>query len=291
MSDVFREVARLRDAGERGVLVVVVESVGSTPAKAGARMIVRSDGTTFGTVGGGALEHHAIGLAPQVLADGVPRLLPLHLANDLAMSCGGQTTLFVEPFGAGSRLYLFGAGHIAVQVCEMAARCGFTVVVCDEREELCNPTRFPRAARLYGSTEAAGLEELGIRDHLDQAYVVVVTHTHERDFRLVRAIAPMGPVYMGMIGSKRKRRTLDKYLADAGLDPSLGEAVRCPAGLGLGGDSPAEIALDITAELVSVRSARSAALSALSAPAAPSAPSAPAAKPVVPTDSDPAKNG
>lgn len=256
MRDVFREVSRLRDAGERGVLVVVVESIGSTPAKAGARMIVRPDGTTFGTVGGGALEHHATGLAPEVLTEGTSRLVPLHLANDLGMSCGGRTTLFLEPFGAESRLYVFGAGHIAVQLCDMAGRCGFSVVVCDGREELCTRARFPRASRLFGSTETRRLGELGIRDH-DEAYVVVVTHSHELDFGLVRAIAPMRPAYLGMIGSKRKRRSLDSFLAEAGLDAELRQAVRCPAGVDLGGDSPAEIALSLTAELVSVRSARS----------------------------------
>lgn len=259
MSDVFRELTRLRDAGERGVLVVVVESVGSTPAKAGARMIVRPDGTSFGTVGGGALEHHATRLAPEVLAAGTSRLVPLHLANDLGMTCGGRTTLFLEPFGAESRLYLFGAGHIALQLCEMAGRCGFSVVVCDDREELCTRERFPLAAQLFGSAETRRLGELGIRDHLDQAYVVAVTHSHEADFGLVRAIAPMRPAYLGMIGSKRKRRSLDTYLAEAGFSAELRDTVRCPAGLPLGGASPAEIALSITAELVSVRAARSAA--------------------------------
>lgn len=257
MSDVFGELSRLRSAGERGVLVVVVESVGSSPAKAGARMVVRLDGTTFGTVGGGALEHYATGLAPEVLAAGSARLMPLHLANDLGMSCGGRATLFFEPFGTDSRLYVFGAGHIAVQLCEMAGRCGFNVVVCDDREELCTPARFPRAARLFASAETRRLGELRIRDHVSQAYVVVVTHSHDLDFGLVRAIAPMWPAYLGMIGSKRKRRTLDSYLAEAGFAQELRQAVRCPAGMDLGGDSPAEIALSITAELVSVRSALS----------------------------------
>jgi len=255
MSDVFRELTRLRDAGERGVLVVVVESVGSTPAKAGARMIVRPDGTVFGTVGGGALEHHATGLAPEVLAAATSRLVPLHLANDLGMSCGGRTTLYLEPFGAESRLYVFGAGHIAVQLCEMAGRCGFTVVVCDDREALCTPARFPRAARLFASAETRRLGELGLRDHLEQAFVVVATHSHELDFGIVRAIAPMGPAYLGMIGSKRKRGALDRYLAEAGFSSELRQTVRCPAGMELGGDSPAEIALSITAELVAVRTA------------------------------------
>ncbi len=259
MSDVLNELNRLREAGEQGVLVVVVESLGSTPAKAGARMIVRPDGSIIGTVGGGSLEHHAVKLAPEVMAAGAARLVPLHLANDLGMSCGGRTTLFLEPFGAESRLYLFGAGHIAVQICEMAGRCGFSVVVCDDRDELRTRARFPRAAQLFGSAQTRSLGELGLTEHLSHAYVLVVTHSHEIDFGLVRAIAPMEPVYLGMIGSRRKRGALDKYLAEAGFTEALRSTVRCPAGLELGGASPAEIALSITAELVSVRSARMAA--------------------------------
>jgi len=260
MSDVFGEVSRLRYAGERGVLVVVVESSGSTPAKAGARMIVRPDGTIFGTVGGGAMEHYAIGLAPEVLAAGSARLLPLHLADDLGMTCGGRATLFFEPFGAESRLYVFGAGHIAEQLCEMAGRCGFIVIVSDDRDELRTPARFPRAARLFDSVATDRLPDLGIRDCADQAYVVAVTHTHERDFEIVRAIAPLRPVYLGMIGSTRKRRGLDRFLTEAGVSQELQQTVRSPAGLKLGGGSPAEIGLSITAELVSVRSARTAAM-------------------------------
>jgi xanthine dehydrogenase accessory factor len=256
MSDIFREISRLRDAGELGVLVVVVESVGSSPAKAGARMIVRPDGSILGTVGGGALEHHAIGLAADVLAAGASRLVPLHLADDLGMSCGGRATIYLEPLGSESRLYVFGAGHIAVQLCEMASRCGFAVVVCDDRAELCSRERFPRAVQLFGSAQADGLDALGIRDHLARAYVVVVTHSHELDFGLVRAIAPLRPVYLGMIGSKRKRRALETHLVEAGLPGELRDFVRCPAGMPLGGDSPAEIALSITAELVAVRAAR-----------------------------------
>lgn len=256
MSDVFRELARLHDAGEPGVLVVVVEAVGSTPAKAGARMIVRNDGSLFGTVGGGALEHHATGLVPEVLAAGTSRLVPLHLANDLGMSCGGRTTLYLEPFGAESRLYIFGAGHIAMQLCDMAGRCGFTVVVCDGREDLCTRARFPRASQLFDSAQPDRLGELGIGEHLNRAYVVAATHSHELDFRVVRAIAPMEPVYLGMIGSNRKRSALDGYLTEAGLSTELRRAVRCPAGMALGGDSPAEIALSITAELVAARTAR-----------------------------------
>ncbi len=260
MTEVLDELRRLREAGELGVLVVVVEALGSTPAKAGARMIVRPDGSTVGTVGGGALEHHAIALAPEVLAGGSARLVPLHLARDLGMSCGGRTTLFFEPLGADSRLFLFGAGHISMQLCDMAGRCGFSVVVCDDRDELRTPARFPRATQLFASARASSLDALGIREHLDHAYVVVVTHSHELDFALVRELAPMGPVYLGMIGSRRKRKKLDSFLDEAGIDAEARDRIRCPAGLDLGGSTPAEIALSITAELVSVRAGRAAAL-------------------------------
>jgi len=256
MSDVFEKLVEIQRSGQRAVLATVVEAVGSTPREAGARMIVLPDGTTHGTVGGGALEHHVNGLAAEVLRTGKSQLVPLHLANDLGMSCGGRATVFLEPIGATDRLYLFGAGHIAAHICEMAARCGFSVIVCDERAELLTSDRFPRAARLFPSAEAGRLGELELRDHAEAACVVVVTHTHELDFGLVRAIAPMRPAYLGMIGSRRKRSTLDASLAEAGFPKDVIDAIYCPAGLEIGGSTPAEIAMSIVAQLVALRADR-----------------------------------
>ncbi|MFH2010609.1 MAG: XdhC/CoxI family protein [bacterium] len=258
-SDVFEKLVEIQRSGQRAVLATVVEAVGSTPREAGARMLVLPDGTTHGTVGGGALEHHVNGLAAEVLRMGEPRLVPLHLANDLGMSCGGRVTVFLEPIGAEDRLYLFGAGHIATHICEMAGRCGFSVIVCDDRAELLTSDRFPQAARLFPAAEPQRLEELELRAHAANAYVMVVTHTHELDFGLVRAVAPLRPAYLGMIGSRRKRSALDAYLGEAGFPEDVVRAIRCPAGLELGGSTPAEIAMSIVAQLVALRAERRAA--------------------------------
>jgi xanthine dehydrogenase accessory factor len=255
MDDVFEQVAAMRRAGQRGVLATIVEVRGSAPREVGARMLVHPDGRIHGTVGGGALEHRVRALAPEVLAEGRARLERFDLGQDLGMGCGGFTTVFLEPLGVAHRLLLFGAGHIAEHLCDMAARCAFQVVVCDERDELRTPERFPRATVLSTAGTAERLGELDEAHLADPAhtYVVVVTHSHSLDFALVAGLLPHRPGYLAMIGSRSKRNKLDAHLREAGATDEERAQVRSPAGIPLGGRAPAEIAVSILAELVQVR--------------------------------------
>lgn len=256
MQSLFEQILELLRSGERGVLATVVDSRGSVPQVAGARMIVLTDGRILGTVGGGALEHQVRALAPEVLAARVPRLVSFELGGDLSMACGGSAAVFLEPLGRSDRLYLFGAGHIAEHLCELAARCGFLVTVCDGRDELRRPERFPRAFALSPACAPERLGELDLAAQAADAFVMVVTHSHVLDFALVQALLPLGLPYLGMIGSRAKAAKLQQTLKDAGVPEALRSRVRSPSGLPLGGRSPAEIAVSIAAELVQVRTAR-----------------------------------
>jgi xanthine dehydrogenase accessory factor len=258
MTDVLDVVRQMQLAGERGLLATVVEVVGSTPSRVGGRMVVRPGGRIEGTVGGGALEHRVMALAEEVVAGRTPRLVRFDLEQDLGMGCGGHVTVFLEPIGLADRLYIFGAGHIGEHLCELGARCGFWVTVCDERDELRTPERFPRAARLSDAAAPDQLERLGLTGHAEDAYVVVVTHSHTSDFSLVAAILPLAPTYLGMVGSRRKRTRLEAQLREAGADEAAIHQIRCPAGIALGGPTPAEIAVSIVAELVAHRAQRTA---------------------------------
>ena len=258
MNDVFEQVAELTRTGGRGVLATVVEVRGSVPGAVGARMLVHPDGSIHGTVGGGALEHAVRERAPEILARGQARLERFDLGADLDMGCGGFVTVFMEPIGTVDRLFLFGAGHIAEHLCDMAARCGFLVVVCDERDELRTAERFPRATHLSPAGIAerlSELEEVGLGD-AERVYAMVVTHSHALDFALVAGLLPRNLAYLGCIGSRSKRAKLDAHLEAAGFTEEDRGRIRSPAGIKLGGRSPAEIAVSIVAELVQKRAAR-----------------------------------
>lgn len=256
MLTLMEQITELLRRGECGVVATVVETRGSVPQVAGARMLMFPDGRILGTVGGGALEHQVRALGPQVLAEGTARLLTFDLGGDLGMACGGGATVFLEALGREDRLYLFGAGHIAEQICEMASRCGFAVTVCDARDELRTRERFPAARALSPVCAPERLGELPLASHAEDAYVMVVTHGHALDFALVRALLVLDLAYLGMIGSKAKAAKLRQELKAEGVPQELTGRVQSPAGLPIGGRSPAEIALSIVAELVQRRSQR-----------------------------------
>jgi xanthine dehydrogenase accessory factor len=246
METLRRTLALLGD-GEDLVLVTVVAAAGSVPPRVGFRMAVTA-AATEGTVGGGALENEAIRLARALLAgDGGARLERLDLAA-LGMACGGEVTLFLEPFRAAPRLWIFGGGHIGKALVPIAAAAGFGVTVVDNRPEFADPARFPGAARTICMPydDAAALVPAG-------AFAVIVTHGHMHDGALLDALVRRRPrlPYVGMIGSARKIAVMLDGIRAAGVDP--GPDVYAPIGLDLGGDSPGEIAVAVAAQILGVR--------------------------------------
>jgi xanthine dehydrogenase accessory factor len=254
MSTIMREVwLKLVECLERGIpcaLATVVRTAGSVPREPGAKMLVLGDGSTVGTVGGGALEHAVIEAAREVLLAGAPRLLSYQLKPDLGMACGGSAEVFVEPLQRVDNLYLFGAGHIGKALCPIAAVLGFRVTVIDERRELANAERMPQAAAFVHGFDASVWQ--GVL--LDGGYCVVVSPSHAIDTGLVTVLLGRpGLRYVGMIGSKSKRRSVEQALAAAGLPSDALTRLHTPVGISIGAETPEEIAVSIAAELVRVR--------------------------------------
>lgn len=250
-NDVHQAVAALVASGGRGALATVIAASGSTPQQPGARLLLREDGSRVGTVGGGAFEHAVIGHLETALADGRPRVVALDLARDLGMCCGGRMEVFVERIEGRARLILFGAGHVAKAVADLAPGLGFSVTVVDEREELNDEERFPGAERILAEPRDAR-ERLGVTA---DDWLLVLTHDHRLDEEALDTYARGPHAYLGMIGSRRKvLRILQRIEARAGLPPL--DRVYAPVGLDLGAVTPEEIAVSIAAELIAVRRGR-----------------------------------
>ena len=249
--NVFAAAAEAVRTGRRAALATVVGVRGSAPRHAGARMLVYADGTSVGTIGGGALEHHVRHRAMAVAEAGLPERLEAHTVRDLGMCCGGQVEVYVEPLQVRSPMVMFGAGHVAHALAPMLDALDFDVTVVDDRTELNNEERFPVAARHTGDPRA--FAELLADDPL--GYRLVVTHDHSLDQDLVETLLLRDSAWLGMIGSRGKvARFLVRFRA-AGMDPHRFERLRAPVGLDLGAETPAEIAVSIAAELVQVRRA------------------------------------
>lgn len=263
MREVTEATLRLLDEGGRGALATVIRSSGSTPQEPGARMLLLPDGTSVGTIGGGAIEHHVLEELRACLADGRPRVVQKDLVRDLAMCCGGRMEVFVEPIEGRPRLVVFGAGHVGKATAALAQTLGFRVLVVDDREELNSEARFSGCQRvLLEPSEAATAVAPTDRD-----WLLVVTHDHRLDEEAVDVFARLPHRYLGLIGSRRKiYRILSRIAARRGL-PDLSRTY-APVGLDLGAVSPEEIAVSIAAELVALRHGHAAAhLRALDDPA------------------------
>ena len=163
----------------------------------------------------------------------------------------GDLTFLSEPVLPGERLILLGGGHVGFQVAEMAARCGFRVFVCDDREEFANRERFPDAELVLCGSYEDCLRKLDVTAY---DYVVIVTRGHVHDGDCLRALfSGTEPAYTGMIGSRRKVSRLFEQLEKEGFDKERMDRVCTPIGLNIGAVTPEEIAVSILAELIAWR--------------------------------------
>jgi xanthine dehydrogenase accessory factor len=246
---ILERIATLRREQRDAVLVTVTAARGSTPRKAGARMLVFADGSAEGTIGGGKVEHQVRGLCAEVLASREARAVSYDLGDDLGMSCGGSMSFFLEPILTDPPLIIFGCGHVGTALCRLAKTLGFSIVAVDDLVQNANPTRLPEATRIVNTYDPAGLADLPFGP---ETFVVIVTREHRYDQQLLELCLAHETRYVGVIGSRRKAETQRQRLMEKGLADAIAR-VHCPIGLDIGAETPEEIAVSIAAELIAVR--------------------------------------
>src|SRR5438270_13120572 len=124
MTDVYEEIVKLRREGRKAALATIVSVRGSIPSFATAKMLVRDDGSISGTIGGGCVEAEVWQAAREVIEQERPGSLTFNLnpnpKYDTGLVCGGTLEVFVEPVLPPGLLYIFGAGHVARSLYEVA---------------------------------------------------------------------------------------------------------------------------------------------------------------------------
>jgi xanthine dehydrogenase accessory factor len=228
-------------------LVGVLGAAGSTPRDAGTKMLVLADGSQHGTIGGGALELHAIAEARLALAEGRPRRLRLPLAGE-GQCCGGLVELLIEPFGLAPVLHVFGAGHVGRALCEVLAGTGFAIEVVDPRREGLAAEPLPAGVRRH---LASGLDYLASRTLAGpRDYALVMTPDHAEDLEILHRLLGQRPGWIGLIGSRAKWESFRRELRARGHAEAELERVRCPVGDKRLGKAPREVAIGLAAELL-----------------------------------------
>jgi xanthine dehydrogenase accessory factor len=296
MDEVLAKADEWRKAGEEVAIATVIATRRSAPRPLGSKLAVTARGRMFGSVSGGCVEADVAERAKTVLAGAAPELVSYGIADEEAWSvglpCGGEIDVFVEPYaqavplergtryvvvageGVGERwqdesprptelreeanrtvfaelvappprLVAVGAGDIAEALCALAKPLGWHTVVVDPRAGLATRERVPSADELV----LAWPNEIEV--DADTA-VVSLVHEERLDVPALRAGVEGGAFYVGALGSRRAQEKRREQLGQ------VAEKVRGPVGLDLGGQTPAEIALEIVAEILSVRSGKSA---------------------------------
>jgi xanthine dehydrogenase accessory factor len=256
--EVMDLVAQMKAAEQAFVLATVVRTVSVTAAKAGAKAIIRPDGTIVaGWIGGGCAKGAVLKAAREALVDGEPRMVsvrPENLLAELGVKPGetkegvrfasnmcpskGTMDIFVEPVLPHPSLIILGASPVALSLAAQARQLVYHVALAAPAADL---TAVPDADVVIDGFEPR---------HLNNArrFVVVSTQGKGDEAALKQALA-IEATYHAFVGSKRKMAALRDKLIAIGLDPVAIDRVKAPAGLDLGAITPEEIAMSILAEI------------------------------------------
>jgi xanthine dehydrogenase accessory factor len=232
---------RLDDYSNRREDVALATTVcAEIPADRGNRLLISVD-QIAGTLGSPALDRAAVRTAV-TLSDS------RCLVHELA---GSRTEVFYELVRPAPRLVICGAGDDAIPLARIAQETGLEVLVVDPRESHASASRFPCASRLI----VAQPETLPPDLAPDQRTIaVVMTHNYLRDFDFVRQLLHTRIGYIAVVGSAARGENLRRDLRSEGCRGL--DRVYTPAGLDIGSETPAEIALAILAEAKAVLSRR-----------------------------------
>src|SRR5207253_4269081 len=185
--DIYEEIVKLRQEGRRGAVATIVNVHGSIPSFKTAKMLVRDDGSIFGTIGGGCVEADVWQAAREVMESEKPCTLTFNLNQDpkydTGLVCGGTLDIFVEPVLPPAELYIFGAGHVAVNLYRVAKDTGFEVTIIDDREAYANKERFPEAVAVHSEDFDQAMSKVSPSE---ASYIVIVTRGHRDDMRILR---------------------------------------------------------------------------------------------------------
>jgi len=256
--EVMELVARLKAAEQTFVLATVVRTVSVTAAKAGAKAIIRPDGSIVaGWIGGGCARGAVLKAAREALADGEPRMVsvqPENLLAELGVQPGenrdgvrfaenmcpskGTMDIFVEPVLPHPSLVILGVSPVALSLATQARQLGYHVTLAAPAADL---QAAPEVDMLIDSYRLGKLH--------DARRFIVVSTQGKGDEAALRAAVKTTASYHAFVGSRRKMTALRDKLIGEGVDASALDRVKAPAGLDLGAITPEEIAMSILAEI------------------------------------------
>ncbi len=260
---IYREVMKMKQKGGAAVLATLISMDGVFPKGERSKALLKVSGEKVGSLlDREELEQRILEESEALLNDKKPRVIVLtseegdahrgELVEPRGEPVGAwkQMEVLLEPILSEPTVYIFGAGHISQQLSPLAKRVHFKVVVIDDREMFANRERFPEADEVIVSE----FEECFDRFSVDESsYIVIVTRGHLYDGFVLEQAVKTNARYIGMIGSKKKIRTLYENLMEKGVPKEALNRVHAPIGLDIHSETPEEIGVSIIAELIKAR--------------------------------------
>ncbi len=249
-----KEIYELYQGKKSGVIITVVKTEGSGPSKTGAKMIVYPTSETLGTVGGGTIERMAIAKAKTIFETKENELVKYNLDDEndgqkTNMICGGNATLFYEYFSTKNHIYIFGAGHIGKKLVYHLKNLDYFITVIDDRKDMLEEVD-GADNKIFGKFKDVLLNQ----EVSPNAYFIIATYEHNYDSIVLNKIykSNWNPKYVGMVSSRSKKKIIFDKLKSEVDNPDLSYCY-LPVGVDIGGDTPAEIAISIIAEIQAIR--------------------------------------
>lgn len=236
---IFRSILSAVNSGKTADIITVI--AGHSPDATGKMLIIYEDGSR---------ESQVDDLVAQQIVDRIKNLpWTKPITFSLEDQAGSQYRILWDKISKPFQAIVFGGGHISQPLVQMLGLVDFAVTVVDDRFEFANQSRFPGAHQVICASFQQAFTQLEITE--DTA-IIIVTRGHIYDMECLRATMNTKAHYLGMIGSKKRVREIFNILRTEGTPEDLLKRIKAPIGLDIKGETPAEIAVSIVAEVISV---------------------------------------
>jgi len=226
-----------------GVLVTGMDESQWSPGTVAPKMLIERGGKVTGSLG------RLCEVDPAALFEDFfrgKRPVVRHVKDDHGFS----TAVLIEPVTRRHILYVFGGGHVSRAVTPLAGMVDFDIVVVDDRSEYSKTEDFPQASKVLCMRFDDVFDKLDVDE---TSYVLIATRGHMHDMDVLTQALRSDAGYIGMVGSSRKREEISRRLKESGFSENDFKRVHTPVGIAIGAETPEEIAVSITAQMIQLR--------------------------------------
>ena len=287
--DIWTTIAQWDAEGRKMALATVAKTWGASPRPVGSHLIIDQDGHMQGSVSGGCIDGVVVTSAQKTIKSGTGEYLIFEVATDRAwevgLSCGGEVHILVEPviniedkikylldgnqaeikklpcetkmpsgetfthtYKQPLEMIVVGAVHISQSLVKMAETLNIKVTLIDPRTAYANNERFPAVNFLTDWPDEA-LENMTISS---STAIVTLSHDPKLDDPALEVAIRSNAFYVAALGSRKTHKDRVSRLKEKGFTMAEIARIHGPAGLDIGSLEPAEIALSILSELISI---------------------------------------